>query len=225
MSEVAKKKRVIWEFVSPNMVSVSGDSTKAELEKQFSFRIERFKDITTHEETLKITSLLNGNDNGSVVSTSLDLASNIKQLMRYGVVLSAVDFRDIQKRIEENYLKLSVSSISMNGDARLEELIDQVKAYVNGVGDLITDDFCYVPVGDFNDLAEDCGFYSYEMKSLRSMLAKEKYIHVVGDRFAILKRIKEKPTRVVAFYREKLNIDVPVKKGTASKEMSGSDEE
>lgn len=90
--------------------------------------------------------------------------------------------------------------------------------------DLITQDLCYVPVNMFNDLAHDCNYYDFEMKSLRAALDKAGYIRTVSGRYAILTRIKDKPERVIAFYREKLGIESPAKKDSSKTEKSDLNE-
>lgn len=190
----------------------------------FSFRLERYKDDSTHEESLKINSLLDGSENGFIVTTIYNLEKDITQLMKYGVVLSAIDFRDLQQEIVNNYLKLKPVPINLGSDSRFTELITSVREYVDGNADLITNVFCYIPVNDFNTLAEDCGFYEYEMKMLRGQLKDKGYIHTAGKRYTTVTRIKNKAVRAIAFKRNKLKISDPVAKDDKQTKVSSSDE-
>lgn len=204
-------KDIFWVFDSPDMVKVSPDSTKTDIEKQFVFRLTRYKDAETHEESLKIESLLNGQPNGFIVTTIYSLDSDIKELMKFGVVLSALQFRELRIVIEKNYLSLAVTPIEFESDTRLKDFLALAKEFVEGDKKLITEDFCYIRVNDFNGLAEDSGYSSYEIRALRSALASQKYIRTMGNRNAIIVRLHDKPERVIAFYREKLEVAAPVK--------------
>lgn len=221
--QIEEKKIGYWAFEAPNKIV----STKED--KPFDFELVRYKDDDTHEETLEIKSLLkddnNGSittDNGSITTDICRLGNDIKELMKFGVVLSPLDFTDLQKIIESSYLKLKITKVTVGDDDRLTALIDLVRDYVRDDGDLITEDFCYIRANDFNDLALDCGYSSFELKALRTALVKGKYIYTQERRFAILKRIKGKPERVLAFYRKKLGVDVPTKK---EKKTSSGDKE
>lgn len=222
------KKIVSWHYDrDTSKISVDLEkSSKAELESQFSFKLERYKDSETHEESMKITNYKNGIENGEIVTSILDLASDITKFKKFGVVIGDSYFRDLVKQIELVYLDIHEVTVTFaENDGRLIELFSQIKEYVTGDKDLVTDGFCYIPVAMFNDLAGDCGYRSYEMKTLREQLHNSGYIKMASGRYAILKRIKDKPERVVAFYREKLGVEVSVKQTkTATKEKSDTDE-
>lgn len=195
-------KSINWRFEAPDKIVYSGEASK--VKERFSFILTRYKDADTHEESLKIASLLSGADNGFIMTSIVTLESDIKQLMRYGVVLSALDFRELRIAIENNYLELSVTAISLDEDTRFDDLLEQTAAFVNGDSNLNGGDFCFVSVSDFNDLTEDCGYNAYEMKALRASLFKGGYIRKQGDRYTVIERISGKPQRVIAFYRTKL---------------------
>lgn len=82
----------------------------------------------------------------------------------------------------------------------------------------------------FNEIALDCGYNDYEMRTLRSQLAKDKYIHMVSGRYAISKRLKDRSERVIAFYRDKLGVEMldksekPGRKTKKATVKSGADE-
>lgn len=152
------------------------DSTTSEFSRQdktqFKFRATRYKDSSNHEESLKIESLVldsNNNyvDNGSIITTPDKLERDLSTLKRFGVMFSVIDFCNLRQDIEKNYFDIPVQAINLTGDARIIDLIDFVKEFVSGNGDLIDKSFCYVPVSRFNELAEDCGYLPYEMRTLR----------------------------------------------------------
>lgn len=137
---------------------------------------------------------------------------------------STIEFHDLQQKIEDNYLTLQSVVMNLNDDPRIKELIASAIEYVDGNSDLITNDLCYVPVNEFNSLAEECGFYKYEIRALRGQLNSQGYIHTSGNRLAITVRIKDKPTRVIAFKRNKLGVKIPVSKKNKQGKKSDADE-
>ena len=220
----SSRKHGTWVFDQGTIISVAPDDVET-AESHFTFDLERYKDDQTHEEWLKIFCFYNGNENGNITTSISTLESDIKQFKKYGVVLEETSYHDLYKRIEMSYLSLKSKTVSLDKDvSRREELIDQVKAYVDTDVHSITQDFCYIRVNDFNEIARDCGYSDYEMKSLRSALAHDELIHVVSGRYAILTRIKDKPERVIAFYREKLGVEVPTKEDSRKAEKSDTDE-
>lgn len=220
--EPEKRKKVIWEYDGEKSeIRVSDNSIKADAEKRFTFKLERYKDSETREESLKITCFLDGKKNGFIVTSICDLENDIKQFRRFGVVLENTYYRDLYKTIELNYLDIHDSEISSAEiNSKMTDLISQIKLYLADDKDLITQDLCYVPVNMFNDLAHDCNYYDFEMKSLREALYKDGYIRTMSGRYAILTRIKDKPERVIAFYRDKLGIELPEKKDNKKTEKS-----
>lgn len=205
------KKMVRWIF-DQNTIKVSDDSIQADKEKKFAFQLTRFKDNATHEESLKIDCFLDGADNGSITTDICSLENDLKEFRRYGVALSTIDFRDIRKVIEDNYLQLDCTAISLESDSRFSDLLEIVKEYVQQADYLITESFAYVRVSDFNGIAEDCGYYPYETRTLRLKLADMGYLRKQGNRFAGLVRLRDKPERVISFYRDKLGVPYTPKK-------------
>lgn len=209
--------KITWNFDGTDTIDAGNTSP-------FSFKLERYKDSNTFEESLKISSFVNGADNGFIVTSIQDLGKDIVQLKKYGVLLSTIEFHDLQQEIENNYLTLQSVVMNLNGDTRIEELIASAIEYVDGNADLITNDLCYVPVNEFNSMAEECGFYKYEIKALRGQLKSQGYIHTSGNRLAVTVRIKDKPTRVIAFIREKLGVEILVSTKNKQTKKSDADE-
>lgn len=243
--KVEKKptKKVRWKLDPDNsIIFVSKEESElAEAEARFKFKLVVYKDSDTHVESMKITNFVvdratvqageweaaEGTENGSIVTSIVDLPQDIKKFKRFGVVIGDTYFRDLARRIEEEYANIEVGTVTLSmGDTRYSDLIEEVKRYFEEYkeNDYITADFCNIPVNVFNGLAFDCGYNEYEMRNLRSQLAQDKYIHVVSGRYAILKRMGSKPERVIAFYREKLGIDMPVKQDKRKKVKDDGDE-
>lgn len=200
-------------------------SNRADLEKRFSFKLEVYKDSKTHIESMKITNFKDGKENGSVVTSIVNLGQDIKGFKKFGVVIGDTYFRDLAREIEKEYANIEVGEVIFSkDDTRYSDLIAEVKDFFAEGTEYISEEFCYIPVNMFNELSHDCGYGDYELKNLRSQLAQDKYIHVVSGRYAILKRLGTKPERVIAFYTKKLEIKPPVKVTKKQAEKSGTDE-
>lgn len=197
------RKNIEVDYANSQITLTLKDNT-GEPQTVFSFLLERFKDVDTYEETLKISCQKDGKDNGVIVTDIMNLSKDITGFMRFGVVIGQTYFSDVAQKIQDNYFNITEQTSSLQSDNRLTELLSQVKEYVGDSKDYRTQDFCFVPVVDFNGLAEDCGYASYEMKPLRALLVNQNFVYTVGGRFAQLKRIKTKPERVVMFYKVKL---------------------
>lgn len=225
MAEKAKKVSWVLDKTSSTISVDMENSFKAELESRFQFKLVIYKDPDTHIESMKITNYKDGVENGSIVTSVVDLGRDIKDLKKFGVVIGDSYFRDLVREIEEHYLDIQVSTVSFSqNDNRLNELLDQIRTYFSGLDAYIDKNSCYIPVNDFNGLVDDCGYSDYEMRTLREQLVQNGYIQKTTERYTMLKRIKkDKPERVVAFNREKLGIELPKKKGGNSP-VKGEDE-
>lgn len=219
-----EKKKVSWKFdPKSSMIFVSKEeSASADLEARFKFKLEIFKDSETHVESMKITNYVidkavveagewessAGTENGSIITSVVNLPQDIKKFKQFGVVIGDTYFRDLARRIEEEYSNIKVSTVTFSkNDTRYKNLLVEIRGYYTEYkeSDYIDDDFCYVPVNLFNGIASDCGYSEYEMRNLRVQLYKDGYIHMVSERYAILKRISSKPERVIAFFIKKIN--------------------
>ena len=202
------------------------NSIKAELESRFQFKLVIYKDAQTHIESMKITNFKDGNENGSIITSIVDLGRDMKDFKKFGVVMGDTYFRDLAREIEKEYANIEVGTVALStSDTRYSDLIEEIKRYFSEYreNDYITADFCNIPVNTFNGLASDCGYNEYEMKNLRSQLNQDGYIHVVSNRYAILKRLSGKPERVIAFHRQKLGIAMPEKQETRKKGDDGDE--
>ena len=229
---VSTKKKVVWTFDSANSIMRvdATTSVNATLEARFEFELAVYKNSDTHVESMKITNSKDGKENGSIITSIIDLERDIRTFKKFGVVIGDTYFRDLAHEIEKVYTNIAVGEITISQDDRYKELIEQVKEFVTGGNEYITEDFCYIPVNMFYELALDCGYNDYEMRTLRSQLAKDKYIHMVSGRYAILKRLKGKPERVMAFHMDRLETntsteqDVTVMPTEEATVKSGADE-
>lgn len=206
---MTERKKIVWKYdqqASNMCMYINHDeSKKCELEKQFKFKLERYKDSETHEESLKITNYKNDNENGTIVTSVVDLEKDIVKFKRYGVVLGDTYFRDLAKQIELVYLQIPEQAVTLAAnDERMSGLLSQIIDYIEEFPDTKANEFCYIPVQIFNDLAKDNGYYEHEIKSLRKALSDAGFIRVDSGRYAILKRMKDKPERVLAFVKSKL---------------------
>ena len=210
LKKPAAKKRVYWEFNADTAtISVSENSVLADNEKRFSFVLVKYKDPETHEESLEIKSFRDNAENGSIMTSLVKLKSDITQLLKYGVLLSKIDFESLSLAIFDNYLSLEDTTVTVGSDVRFNDLLFMAKDYFAASKDFVDQEFCYMPVGHFNELASECGYSTVEMKALREKLAKDKLIRVQSKRYAILCRIKGRPERVICFFREKLRVKLP----------------
>lgn len=94
----------------------------------------------------------------------------------------------------------------LNIDKRFDSLIEPVNGYVLREEKLIDEDLCYIPVGEFDKLAADCGFKCFEMQALRKQLKEDEIISCAKDRYTKLKRIESRTERVIAFYNNKIGL-------------------
>lgn len=227
MADKENKKVVTW-VLDRNTSIMSVDvskSNKAELEARFSFKLEVYKDSETHIESMKITNFKDDDENGSIVTSIVNLGQDIKGFKKFGVVIGDTYFRDLAREIEKEYANIEVGEVIFSkDDTRYSDLIAEVKEFLAEGTEYISEEFCYIPVNLFNELSHDCGYGDYELKNLREQLAQDKYIRVVSGRYAILKRLTSKPERVIAFYTKKLGVKPPVKVTKKQAEKSGTDE-
>jgi len=202
-----KRKQVIWEFdEDKGLLRVSESSIKAEQEKPFSFKLKRFKDSKTYIESMQITSLINGKENGTI-ATSIDrLGNDIFEFKKYGVVIGDTYFRGLARAIEDIYLTIKMDFVKIDTNNRLQDLIAQVKEYISSDQKLIdrNQKLCYIYARTFDELALECGYYGYELRALREQLEADKYITKKNARYTILKRIKDTSERVIAFHIDKI---------------------
>ena len=129
--------------------------------------------------------------------------------MRYGVAFSKIVTFELKAKIQEVYLQLPIKYIeSVSEQDRMTDLLYSVGEYIAAARDKKDTgplpELLYVPVSEFNEMAKDCGYKEFEIKDLREELKSNGLIRVNGGRYAIVARIKDKPTRAIAFFHDKL---------------------
>lgn len=223
-AEKKPTKKVRWKLDPDNsIIFVSKEESElAEAEARFKFKLVVYKDSDTHVESMKITNFVvdratvqagdweaaEGTENGSIVTSIVDLSQDIKKFKRFGVVMGDTYFRDLARRIEEEYANIEVGTVTLSdSDTRYVSLLKEIKRYFTEYKDsgYIAGGFCNIPVNQFNGLASDCGYGEYEMKNLRRQLAENGYIRELSGRYAILKRLSGKPERVLQFHSKELD--------------------
>lgn len=174
-------------------------------EIKFSFELTRYKNTKTHRERLIIKCLLDGKGNGEAETTIDNLDKAFNELMQYGVVFSNDSERiKLKKKIVQIYLLIGIREEEDDESTKFEDFLTAAGEYIQLSEKDNTDDLCYIPVSLFDEIAGDCGYKSYELKELRKKLKDEGFLHTSSDRIAILVRYQNKPTRVIAFKREKM---------------------
>ena len=99
----------------------------------FIFEVVRYKDSETCEETLVITCYKKEDEeivfNGSVETTLMDLDSDIKGFLRYGIALSSLEFYTLTNAIKTRYFDIKLKTtddISKYGTSTKEELLQNI---------------------------------------------------------------------------------------------------
>jgi len=215
-------KKIVWLFDEKNgILSISNESKEADSEKAFSFKLTRYKDSTSHEESLKITCYyddgVNGSQNNGNINTHIyDLDKDLKGLMKYGVAFSGVLFSDLQQQIQKVYLQLTVqppekdpNAPKMVDDSVMQEILSMIGECIKAFD--FDDKFYNIPVEQFNQLIEDSEYRVYSLKEIKIWLADQSkgYTKCGKGRLTNIVRIKDKPTRVISFYADKIEKYIP----------------
>lgn len=187
-------------------------------EFKYKFRITRHKDIVTKKEILEIIAFVKNNDgsfddNDESISEKFELGdidNTLIKLREYGIVFTDDNSRlKLKRHIEKSYSNIRVNEISDNDTKNvLSDEENKLDDFLYAIGEYVRADtenkerkneLLYVPVADFDQIAIDCGYHTYEINSLRRKLIDKKYIHTVGQRTTIVVRIANRPTRTIAF--------------------------
>lgn len=203
-------KKAFWVFnKDKSVMSVNKDRTddrEAERARPFSFKLERYKDRGTHEEHMQITNYIGKDENGTIYTSIDRLDKDIFLFKRYGVVIGDTYLRDLEREIQKSYLDIALYTEDLNIDKRFDGLIELVKEYISNDEKLMEKDQCFIPVGEFDKLAADCGFKGFEMQALRKQLKEDEIIFCSKDRYTKLKRIEGRTERVIAFSKERIGL-------------------
>ena len=203
-------KKIVWKFNQSNStLSVSEESNEADNEKAFSFKLTRYKNKETFQESLRIESFYNGAENGYIDTFIYSLDNDLKQLKKYGVAFSVHVYSDLKQEIENVYL--SLSPIEPAYDENAPKTVDKIvmKAILEMIGEVINvfelnDGYYHIPVEQFNLLIEESEFNEYDITSIKKWLSINDFIKCGIGRFTNLIRVNGKPTRVISFYADKM---------------------
>lgn len=214
-------KKIIWEFNhSESTLSVSEESKEAENEKAFSFKLTRYKNKETYQESLRIESFYNGAENGYIDTFIYSLDNDLKQLKKYGVAFSGIVYTGLKQEIENVYL--SLSPIEPAYDENAPKTVDKIvmKAILEMIGEVVNvfgldEGYYHIPVEQFNLLIDESEFKEYNITSIKEWLSKNNFIKCGIGRFTNLVRLNQKPTRVISFYADKIK-DYPKDDNTAT---------
>ena len=207
-------KKIEWDFDKDNgIIFVSDKSKDADIEKAFSFKLTRYKNNSTYEESLRVESFYNGIQNGYVDTFIYSLDKDLKKLMRFGVAFSGIVYADLQKEIENIYLSLKIfASEDENGPKMvdkevMEHILQMIGEFIKEFD--IKDKYYHIPVEQFNLLIEESDFSKYDIISIKKWLAENKYIKCGIGRLTNLVRVKEKPIRVISFNASEMDRFIP----------------
>lgn len=176
--------------------------------KNFSFKVERHKDPDTHVESLTITCLDNGNDNGVIETSISNIRKALQKFQRFGLVLLTPELEAVSFSIMSEYHSLPLVP------AKTEQVSQRIEDFLTEIGVFIYEDrdkkgelpsLCNIPVQDFDETAIECGYMEYELTELRRQLKEIGFIRTTSDkRFSVLVRRKDKPIRAIQFIRDKI---------------------
>lgn len=180
----------------------------------FIFEVVRYKDSETCEETLVITCYKKEGEeiifNGSVETTLMDLDSDIKGFLRYGIALSSLEFYTLTNAIKTRYFDIKLKTtddISKYGTNTKEELLQNIltllKEYIATNEIKSKDGLFYIPVLEFNALLEQLEIQKYQYNYIRRLLKDGDYIKTDNKRNTVLSRHRDKIYRCLAFKTEK----------------------
>lgn len=197
-------------------------------ESAYEFRIVRIKDKETKKEYLKITSSIEGVENGTLKLSPSNISQGLIELREYGIFFSDDNSKiKLERCINRNYNKITLDEkdtvykdIGDDPDSKLNSLLYGVGEYILATEEKVVEGLCYIPVADFDEIALDCGYRLFESNSLRRKLKEDGYIHTSENRFTIVARVENKPKRVLAF-----QYDVLKERGYLKKPMADTQED
>lgn len=198
-----------WDF-EKDTIYIKDERKDAEREKAFSFKLTRYKDKNTHEESLRIESFYKGNENGYIDTHIYDLGADLKKLKRYGVAFERSVYMNLQKKIEEVYLSLDRVDPDENPNAPKHIDDSIMNEMISMIGDFAEQyeliDGCYhIPVENFNELIQESVYNEYNISEIKEWLKKYNYIKTGIGRYTNVKRIRNKATRVISVIKAKID--------------------
>lgn len=207
-------KRIHWEFSDKEQkIFISQDSIQADLEKQFEFKLKRYKN-NKFEEWLKIKCLYNGAENGKIETCLSDLDKDIRKFERFGVAFDGFAYASLALCIRSNYLKLLINEEHLNDTVLTEEAFNKIlQMFCEVIGECYdfkeksSTDTYDIPVEEFNSIVEDSEYNIYKLFDIRERLKEKKYIKCGQGRTSRQVRLDKgkNPVRVISFFKQKIN--------------------
>lgn len=176
-------------------------------EKHFKFHLTRLKDPDTKREVLRIKAWENEEEITKIETSLGNLYDALLSLRDYGIVFSDDNGRmKLKRKIEQSYTSITKETMNVfenKEKSKFDNFMDTMVEYVDALKEPYNEKgFCNIRVAEFDQIALDCNYKEYEIQGLRKQLKENKCIYTKGDRYAILVRLNEKPTRVISFYKD-----------------------
>ena len=180
---------------------VASGITEDSNERHYKFFISRIKDEETKEEHLRMRAFCDNEENGTVEIDNDKIDTGLLSLRRYGIFFSDDNTRlKLKHMIESRYLDIPINIQKNEISKRIKECLEAVGEYIIASSkEENKNGLYYMPVGDFDVIALDCGYADYDMKGIRKYLKENDLIQTTGARYTKVVRIHNKPTRVMAF--------------------------
>lgn len=182
----------------------------------FYFKLKRLQDEDTSEEILLIscfekTAQGREKPHGEIRTNLLDLQSDIKEFLRYGVALQDVEFFAIASLIRRKYMKIKLETVEnelKNDKVKLiESVLISLVEYLSCNHIEKKNDLYYISVVDFDNLLSQVDIKKYQFQAVRKILVEGKYIKRGTKEISVTFRSKDKQIyRALAFDAEQVEM-------------------
>lgn len=182
----------------------------------FYFKLKRLQDEDTSEEILLIscfekTAQGTEKPHGEIRTNLLDLQSDIKEFLRYGVALQDVEFFAIASLIRRKYMKIKLETVEnelKNDKVKLiESVLISLVEYLSCNHIEKKNDLYYISVVDFDNLLSQVDIKKYQFQAVRKILVEGKYIKRGTKEISVTFRSKDKQIyRALAFDAEQVEM-------------------
>lgn len=196
-----------------NVKKVKMQETAINRNKNKELKIERAKDVYTRKESIYITVMSGGKEDGRVITTIANVDKDIHELELYGIYIGAVYYYDELKRlIKDLYYELSPINkefIENNLPANLiEDFVLTCKEQIINCGIKPTNGYYDVEVQTFNEWYKESGFTRFKLTELKEGLIIYDYCRHNRGRndFTVSKKVdgQDKAFKVISFKAAKL---------------------
>lgn len=199
-----------WEMTNTDKINATkieavGATTDSN-ESHYLFYITRIKNEETKEEHLRIKAFCDNKENGTIEIDNDKIDIALLSLRKYGIFFSDDNTRlKLKRKIESKYLDIPIEIQKNEISKKIKDCLEAVVEYITAsLPEENKNELYYMPVGDFDAIAIDCGYADYDMKSLRKYLKENGLIQTTGTRYTKVVRIHNKATRVMAFKMKEL---------------------